>query len=106
MSCPHPCTLPLRSFIICYCLYLSTAGGGSVTDQLNEADMDIMGNAECAAVWGDSFRADVHICIIDTPDNAQGSCNVRPSNKSYDYKINMTGAICRVITHSQFDIAQ
>ena len=55
--------------------FLCKAGGGSVTTQLNEADMEIMGNAECAAIWGNEFRADVHICIT-SPDQDKGSCNV------------------------------
>lgn len=52
------------------------AGGGSVTAQMNEADMDIMGSAECAAIWGSEYRADVHICIT-SEDETRGSCNVR-----------------------------
>ena len=52
-----------------------SAGGGSVTTQLMEADMDIMGNGACAAVWGTSFRADVHICIT-SENQDKGSCNV------------------------------
>ena len=51
------------------------AGGGSVTTQLNEADMEIMGDGACAAIWGSSFRADVHICIT-SPGQDKGSCNV------------------------------
>ena len=46
-----------------------------MTAQLNEADMDIMGDGACAAIWGNSFRADVHICIT-SENNDKGSCNV------------------------------
>ena len=46
-----------------------------MTDQLNEADMQIMGSAECSAIWGSEYRADVHICIT-SENNDKGSCNV------------------------------
>ena len=46
-----------------------------MTDQLMEADMEIMPDAECAAVWGNDFREDVHICIT-SPNEDKGSCNV------------------------------
>ena len=61
----------------------STAGGGSVTTQLNEADMEIMGDGACAAIWGSSFRADVHICIT-SPGEDKGSCNVRKKHSNKD----------------------
>ena len=57
----------------------SAAGGGSVTEQLNEADMLIMGSAECAGIWGNEYRADVHICITSENED-QGSCNVRDTS--------------------------
>ena len=46
-----------------------------MTEQLNEADMEIMGSAECDAIWGTEYREDVHICIT-SPDLDKGSCNV------------------------------
>ena len=46
-----------------------------MTTQLNEADMEIMGSAECGAIWGGEYRSDVHICIT-SPNNDKGSCNV------------------------------
>ena len=51
------------------------AGGGSVTAQLLEADMNIMSPAQCEDTWGVSHREDIHICIVDE-NNDQGSCNV------------------------------
>ena len=65
----------LHSHTMLHIIFIWLAGGGSVTTQLNEADMEIMGNAECAAVWGNEFRADVHICITSQGQD-KGSCNV------------------------------
>ena len=58
-----------------YYLYFLLVGGGSVTTQLNAADVEIMGSAECAAIWGGEYRADVQICIT-SPGQDTGSCNV------------------------------
>ena len=52
-----------------------SVGGGAMTSQLMEADMDIMGNDACEAVLETNFRADVHICVT-SENQDKGSCNV------------------------------
>ena len=52
----------------------ATEGGGSITSQLQEANIDVYTIPECEAVWGESeIEDDEHVCV---GMGGQGSCNV------------------------------
>ena len=46
-----------------------------MSEQLKEADIEIMSRTECTEIWYSEAREDVNICIT-SPDVDKGSCDV------------------------------
>ena len=56
---------------------VTTEGGGSLPAILQEAQTNVISNAECEGTWGSNIN-DGHVCIHN-PDEGVSSCNVSSS---------------------------
>ena len=53
----------------------SCTGGGPLGDVLQEANIPVISNSECAARTNPNFINDGHVCVYD-PAQRMGGCNV------------------------------
>ncbi|XP_060067562.1 trypsin delta-like [Ylistrum balloti] len=51
----------------------TTGGGGSTSNILQQAKMEVISDSVCAITWGSNICNTCHICI--TGDDARGACN-------------------------------
>ena len=72
MCCPLLCIHSLTALF----LFEEDDEDADRPDQLHEAPVTIMPNAECDFMWDDDFREDVQICTT-SPDLSKGACHVR-----------------------------
>ena len=43
---------------------------------LQGAELDVLTDAECSAIWDSNYNGDVHVCVYDNENQLLGACNV------------------------------
>lgn len=51
-------------------------GGCAIPTELQGIEIPIIPDADCEAIWGDSFQPSNMICVLDTDDASSSACNV------------------------------
>merc|ERR1712121_161264 len=52
-----------------------TCGFCGIPLTLRAAQLDILSDSECTAIWGGNYNGDAHVCVHDKINKSKGACN-------------------------------